>query len=201
MVLNTLGCGDVIEEMLEIKVYEIGGDEVLFTSEAWRCAFDINEPIYTELCHDFYATYKFKEEVLDEELTNDDHFNANEYWLSISSEDELILSRSLAKPIRSPMLKVLQKMITYGLCQRTIREIGTQRESMIYCEQFMTMLAKRIRVLTKDVLNRLSSLTYFTPLDATTLRELIGSNGMLIAEYPTPNVPRVAMHRPPHPTI
>ncbi|GKC53605.1 hypothetical protein Tco_1076350 [Tanacetum coccineum] len=131
MVLNILGCGDVIEEMLEIKVYEMGGDEVLFTSEAWRLAFDINEPIYTELCHEFYATYKFEEEVLDEELTlkkfikfrldgcahsltilvfarrlglytnfeiqddgfetyfhrglrNDDHFNANEYLLSIS---------------------------------------------------------------------------------------------------------------------
>nr|GEV96909.1 hypothetical protein [Tanacetum cinerariifolium] len=52
-------------------------------------------------------------------LRNNDHFNANEYWLSISSEDELYLSRSAASAISSPILRVLQKMITYGLCQRT----------------------------------------------------------------------------------
>ncbi|GJW14211.1 hypothetical protein Tco_0018344 [Tanacetum coccineum] len=54
--------------MLKIKVYEIGGKEEIFTSEAWRRAFDINEPIYTELCHEFYATYEFDEVVTDEEL-------------------------------------------------------------------------------------------------------------------------------------
>ncbi|GJR54910.1 hypothetical protein Tco_1405431 [Tanacetum coccineum] len=67
-VLNTLGCGNVIEDMLEVRVNEIGSDEVLFTSEAWKCAFDINEPIYTELCHEFYATFEFDEAVADDEL-------------------------------------------------------------------------------------------------------------------------------------
>ncbi|GJT61405.1 hypothetical protein Tco_1004938 [Tanacetum coccineum] len=43
------GCGDTIGDMLEMKVNEMGGDEILFTSDAWRHAFDINEPIYTEL--------------------------------------------------------------------------------------------------------------------------------------------------------
>ncbi|GJT96192.1 hypothetical protein Tco_1091710 [Tanacetum coccineum] len=38
-------------------------------------------------------------------LRNDDHFNANEYWLSISTEDELSLYRSLAKTIRNPVLR------------------------------------------------------------------------------------------------
>ncbi|GKA11368.1 hypothetical protein Tco_0690801 [Tanacetum coccineum] len=41
-VLNTLGCAEAIEEMLKIKVYEMGGKEEIFTSEAWRRAFDIN---------------------------------------------------------------------------------------------------------------------------------------------------------------
>nr|GEV49269.1 hypothetical protein [Tanacetum cinerariifolium] len=67
---NTLGCGDVIEDILEIKVYEMGGEEVLFTSEAWRRAFNINESIYTELCHEFYATYEFEDEGIDEKLTS-----------------------------------------------------------------------------------------------------------------------------------
>ncbi|GJT95050.1 hypothetical protein Tco_1090568 [Tanacetum coccineum] len=161
-VLNTLGCGDTIKEMLEIKVNEVGGDEILFTSEAWRSAFDINEPIYTELCQELYCTYEFDEVVPDDELMtkkvikfrlcgrayslsvldfarrlglytsaeiqdnrfetyflgglrNDDHFNANQYWLSINSEEEFLLSISSAKTIRKPVLRVLQKMITYGL--------------------------------------------------------------------------------------
>ncbi|GKC39177.1 hypothetical protein Tco_1051561, partial [Tanacetum coccineum] len=38
-VLNTLVYGDVIEDMSEIKVYEMGGDQELFTFEAWRRAF------------------------------------------------------------------------------------------------------------------------------------------------------------------
>ncbi|GKD27806.1 hypothetical protein Tco_1234020 [Tanacetum coccineum] len=66
--LNTLGRGDTIEEMPEIKVNEMGADEILFTSEAWRRAFDINEPIYTELCQEFYSTYEFDEVVPGDEL-------------------------------------------------------------------------------------------------------------------------------------
>nr|GEW14882.1 hypothetical protein [Tanacetum cinerariifolium] len=94
-VLNTLGYGDTIGEMLEIKVNEIGGDEILFTSEAWRRAFDINKPIYTEPC------------------------KSSTPLMNLMSEEELVLSRSSAKTIRKPVLKVIQKMITYSLCQRT----------------------------------------------------------------------------------
>ncbi|GKD30318.1 hypothetical protein Tco_1241096 [Tanacetum coccineum] len=125
-VLNTLGCGDEIEEMLEFKVYEMGGKEVLFTFEAWRHAFDINEPIYTELCYDFYATYEFEEEVLDEELTS-------------------------------------KKLIKFRL--------GGHAHSFVYIRVFSLF------------------------------RELIGSNERLITEDPAPGVSRVAMPRPPRPTI
>ncbi|GJV33576.1 hypothetical protein Tco_1393976, partial [Tanacetum coccineum] len=52
-------------------------------------------------------------------LRNDDNFNAQYYWLSISREDNLGLSRSHTYTIRNPILRVLYKMITYGLCQRT----------------------------------------------------------------------------------
>nr|GEW23621.1 hypothetical protein [Tanacetum cinerariifolium] len=33
-ILNTLGCGNVIEDMLEVRINEMGSDEMLFTSEA-----------------------------------------------------------------------------------------------------------------------------------------------------------------------
>ncbi|GJZ18533.1 retrotransposon ORF1 [Tanacetum coccineum] len=264
---------------LKNRVNEIGSDEVLFTSKAWKRAFDINEPIYTELCHEFYATFEFDKAVSDDELMtkkvikfrmcgkayamsildfakrlglyigaeiqeyrfetyfirghkNDDDFSADQYWLNISSEETLTLSRSSAKTMRKPMLKVLQKMITYGLCQRTTcydriqknelwllsmfeanhqngyanvtwliakwmkkKGVGTQRESLICCGQFVTRIAKRLGVLSDEVLNGLSALTYYITLDANILRELISSNGRLIPKEIAPSIPRVVTPR------
>ncbi|GJV51406.1 hypothetical protein Tco_1447147 [Tanacetum coccineum] len=34
----------------------------------WSRAFNIKEPIYSELCHEFYSTYKFDEVCADDEL-------------------------------------------------------------------------------------------------------------------------------------
>ncbi|GJS92045.1 hypothetical protein Tco_0774681, partial [Tanacetum coccineum] len=98
-------------------------NEEILTYVAWIRAFNINEPIYSELCHEFYSTYKFDElcaddelglyhaEELDDEgfdvyfqgdLRSDEHFNTQEYWLSISREENLSLSRSHASTIREP---------------------------------------------------------------------------------------------------
>ncbi|GJW28000.1 hypothetical protein Tco_0044875 [Tanacetum coccineum] len=82
-------------------------------------------------------------------LRSDEHFNAQEYWLSISREENLSLSRSHASAIRNPILRVLHKMITYGLCQRTTRNgAGTQRESL--CGQFIMKLARKAGVLSVE---------------------------------------------------
>ncbi|GJX53533.1 hypothetical protein Tco_0281902, partial [Tanacetum coccineum] len=154
-----------IDDMLRIRVREAKSDEEIFTSVAWIRAFNINEPIYAKLCHEFYSTYEFDEVCADDELQtkkiikfrlggrgynltllefarrlglyqaveleedgfnvyfegglrNDDNFNAQDYWLSISQEDNLGLSRSHTSTIRRPILRVIHKMITYGLCQR-----------------------------------------------------------------------------------
>ncbi|GKE16632.1 hypothetical protein Tco_1424209 [Tanacetum coccineum] len=151
-----MGCGEEIEEMLEIKVIEMGGDEEMFTSEAWRRTFDINEPIFIELCHEFYSTFEFNKDVPKEELWStrlikfrlarkdhsltlvqfskhlglyenedvisegfesyfigglhsDDNFNAMEYWLRISSDDDLQLSRSHAAKIKKPETNIQEK--------------------------------------------------------------------------------------------
>ncbi|GJW44858.1 retrotransposon ORF1 [Tanacetum coccineum] len=161
-----MGCGEAIDEMLTIKLLVAGTNEEIFTSEAWTNAFNIDEPIYSELCHEFYSTYEFDKvcvadelktkkiikfrlcgrafswtllefakrlglytsEEIEEEgfdvyfqggLRSDEHFNAQEYWLRISREENLSLSRSHASTIRNPVLRVLHKMITYGLFQRT----------------------------------------------------------------------------------
>ncbi|GJU72611.1 hypothetical protein Tco_1264016 [Tanacetum coccineum] len=245
----------------EIMVYEMGGDQELFTSEAWKRAFDINEPFYTKLCHEFYATFEFDEvvpddvlmtkkvikfrlggrahsltvlkfarhlglynheEILDDGfetyflggLRNDNHFNANQYWLSISSEEELLLSRISSKTIRNLknnlwLLSMFEAKHQDGyanvawLIAKWLKRngVGTQKESMICCGQFVTKIAKRLGVLTDEVLNGLSAPTYYRSLDAITLKELIYSNGRLIPEDPSPSVPRFAMSRAPRPTI
>ncbi|GKG33307.1 hypothetical protein Tco_0433466 [Tanacetum coccineum] len=101
--------------MLRIRLREAGSDEDIFTSMAWIRAFNINEPIYAELCHEFYSTYEFDEVCADDELglyqaveleregfnvyfegglRSDDNFNAQDYWLSISREENLSFFRS-----------------------------------------------------------------------------------------------------------
>ncbi|GJY30295.1 ribonuclease H-like domain-containing protein [Tanacetum coccineum] len=85
-------------------------------------------------------------------LHSDEHFNAHDYWLSISQEENLGLSRSHTSTIKKPILRVIHKMITYGLCQRTTRKrAGTQKESQICCGQFISKIARKCRVLTEDV--------------------------------------------------
>ncbi|GKA37677.1 hypothetical protein Tco_0724242 [Tanacetum coccineum] len=213
-----MGCDGEIDDMLRIRVREAASEEEVFTSVAWIRAFNINEPIYAELCHEFYSTYEFDEVCADDELQskkiikfrlggraysltllefarrlglyqaveleedgfnvyfegglrNDDNFNAQDYWLSISREENLSLSRSHTSTIKKPILRVIHKMITYGLCQTDW-------------------------VLTEDVVRSLSALIFCRDLDTTTLRDLIDSDGKLIPEDPQPGVPRVGIPRP-----
>ncbi|GKF37019.1 hypothetical protein Tco_0113777, partial [Tanacetum coccineum] len=66
---------------------------------------------------------------------------------------------------------------------------------MICCGQFVTKIAKRLGILTDEVLDGLSVPTYYRALDVLTLRELTGPNSRLIAEDPTPSILRVATPR------
>ncbi|GJW07485.1 hypothetical protein Tco_1569908 [Tanacetum coccineum] len=51
-----------------IKLREAGSNKEIFTSVAWIRAFNIIEPIYLELFHEFYSTYEFDEVCADDEL-------------------------------------------------------------------------------------------------------------------------------------
>nr|GEX84546.1 hypothetical protein [Tanacetum cinerariifolium] len=57
-----------IDDMLRIMLREAGSNEEIFTFVAWIRASNINEPIYAELCHEFYSTYEFDEVCADDEL-------------------------------------------------------------------------------------------------------------------------------------
>nr|GEV34793.1 putative reverse transcriptase, RNA-dependent DNA polymerase [Tanacetum cinerariifolium] len=107
-------------------------------------------------------------------MHSDEHFNAQGYWLSISQEENLGLSRSHTSTIKSPIMRVIHKMITYGLCQRT---------------------NGKSKALTDDVKRSLTAPIYCRDSDTTTLRDLIDYEGRLIPEDPQSGVPRVGVPR------
>ncbi|GJV22918.1 hypothetical protein Tco_1375613 [Tanacetum coccineum] len=54
--------------MLKISLKEAQTKEEVFFFVAWVRAFNIREPIYLEICREFYATYEFDEVCADDEL-------------------------------------------------------------------------------------------------------------------------------------
>ncbi|GJR70773.1 hypothetical protein Tco_0016838 [Tanacetum coccineum] len=85
----TLGCGNAIGYMLELD--EAVADDELMTKKE----------IKFRLCGKAYAI----------SLRNDGDFNVDRYWLNISSEEILTLSRSSAKTIRKPVLRVEEEVV------------------------------------------------------------------------------------------
>ncbi|GKA08293.1 hypothetical protein Tco_0687624 [Tanacetum coccineum] len=140
-VLNHMSCGEVIDEMLTIKLCvaalprfystyefdEVCVDDELRTKKIIK--FKIYRRAFSWTLLEFAKRLGlYHSEEIDEEgfdvyfqggLRSDENFNAREYWLSISQEENLSLSRSHASTIQKPILRVLHKMTTYGLCQRT----------------------------------------------------------------------------------
>ncbi|GJR88592.1 hypothetical protein Tco_0212603 [Tanacetum coccineum] len=181
-----------IDDMLRIRLRKARLDEEIFTSVAWIRAFNINEPIYAELCHELglYQAVELEEEgfnvYFEGGLRSDEHFNAQDYWNLI--------------------LRVIHKMITYGLCQRTTGYDKVQKNDLWLLSmfdarhqngQFISKIARKYRVLTEDVVRSLSAPIYCRELDTITLRDLIDSKGKLIPEDPHPGVPRVGIPIPP----
>nr|GEX53598.1 hypothetical protein [Tanacetum cinerariifolium]GEX69392.1 hypothetical protein [Tanacetum cinerariifolium] len=193
--LKRMRCDGEIDDILRIRLHEAGSNEEIFTYVAWIRVFNINEPIYTKLCHEFYSTYEFDEVCADDELQtkkiikyrlggrahslcSDEHFDAQEYWLSISREENLSLSRSHTSTIRRPVLRVIHKIITYRLCQRTTGYDKIHKNDMWLLSVFDARHQNR-------------------DLDTTTLKEFIDSKGRLIPNDPQSGVPRVGILRPP----
>ncbi|GJX96553.1 hypothetical protein Tco_0352351 [Tanacetum coccineum] len=222
------------------ELREAESNEEIFTSVAWIRAFKIKEPIYSELCHEFYSNYEIYEVCADDEfqtkkiikfrlgghahnltlleftrrlglyhadeleedrfdvyfqggLRSDEHFNAQEYWLSISREENLGLSRSHTSTIRSLILRVIHKMITYGLCQRTTGYDKIQKNDL----WLLSMFDARYQNGYANVAWLIARWMKRKGADTTTLKELIDSKGRLILEDLQPGLLRVGIPRPP----
>ncbi|GJT76813.1 hypothetical protein Tco_1043538 [Tanacetum coccineum] len=103
---------------------------------------------------------------------NDENFNAQDYWLSISREENLSLSRSHTSTIRSLILRTPK-----WICKCSLDNCKMHEEERSWDSE------------------RESNLMW--DLDTNTLRDLIDSYGKLIPEDPQPGVPRVGIPRPP----
>ncbi|GKD31751.1 hypothetical protein Tco_1242529, partial [Tanacetum coccineum] len=200
-VKSRMRCDGEIDEMLRIKLHEAGSNEEIFTSMVWIRAFNINEPIYLELCHEFYSTYEFDEVYVDDELQTKKiikfrlgghaHsltllefacrlglYHAEELNEEVEKEN---LSLNLGLKLYYPKPTVLRHQNGYAnvawLIARWIKRkgAGTQKESQICYGQFIMKLARKARVLSDEVIRSLSALIYCRDLDTTTLRELIDS--------------------------
>ncbi|GJV60621.1 hypothetical protein Tco_1466721, partial [Tanacetum coccineum] len=214
--MQSLGCDGEIDDMLRIRLREAGSDEKIFTSKIIK--FRLGGCVHSLTLLEFarrlglYQTVELKKEgfnvYFERGLRSDEHFNAQDYWLSISREKNLGLSRSHTSTIRNLILRVIHKMITYGLCQRTTGYDKVQKNDLWLLSMFnarhqngyanfISKIARKCKVLTEDVVRSLSASIYCRDLDTITLRDLIDSEGKLIPKDPQPGVPRVGIPRPP----
>lgn len=67
-IMRNLGCEEVLEDMLLVKVV-IGHEYV--TSQMWKRALEIKEPIYMEWCLEFFSSLSVKKEISDEGILED----------------------------------------------------------------------------------------------------------------------------------
>ncbi|GJZ44605.1 retrotransposon ORF1 [Tanacetum coccineum] len=215
-----MGCDGEIDDMLRIKLREAESNEEIFIFVAWIRAFNINEPIYPELCHEFYLTYELDEVCADDELQTKKIIKFRlggrahnltllefAYRLGLYHANELEEDRFdmyFQGGLRSDehlnaleyWLSISRELLDMTRWMKRKRA-GTQRESQICCGKFITKIARKTRALTDDVIRSLSTPIYYRELDTTTLRELIDFEGRLILEDPQPGVPRVSIPRPP----
>ncbi|GJY69974.1 hypothetical protein Tco_0472956 [Tanacetum coccineum] len=114
-----------IDDMLRIRLREAESNKEMFTYVAWIRAFNINEPIYAELCHEFYSTYEFDElffarrlvlkssEELEEDVFNRtiryDKIQKNDLWLLImfdarhQKKEVSVLTDAVVRSLSAPI--------------------------------------------------------------------------------------------------
>ncbi|GJY92545.1 putative reverse transcriptase domain-containing protein [Tanacetum coccineum] len=162
----------------------------------------LNEPIYTELCHKFYATYDFDEVVTDDKLMTKKlikfRLGSRGHTLTLL-EFAHRLGLYHSAEISDGGFEVLHKMITYGLCQRTTRYDKVQRNKLWLTSMFeakhQNRMAKRMNLLTDEVLDRLSATTYCRALDATPLERYVGIFEHMTGHY---RIPLQGVYMHPH---
>ncbi|GJY04447.1 hypothetical protein Tco_0370387 [Tanacetum coccineum] len=180
--LHKIDCRDEIDQMLKISLKEAQTEEEVYFFVAWVRDFNIREPIYPKLCHEFYATYEFDEEIgivimltkWKKKRTNGyEKIQRNDLWLLSMFEDRHQNGHA---------------NVAWVIAKWTKRKgAGSQKDSQICCGQFISKIARKSKVLTKEIIRSLSTPVYCKDLDRTTLRELIDSEDRLILDISVDN--------------
>nr|GEU85708.1 survival protein SurE-like phosphatase/nucleotidase [Tanacetum cinerariifolium] len=118
--------------------------------------------------------------------------------MTLTNKYNTNLAGNLLKQIYSPFIVDWNVLNTFG-CDNAIKNMLKVRVNEIGCDEvlityeewkrFVTRTVKRLDILSDEVLNGLSALTYCRALDANILREIIGCNGRLILEEIAPSIP------------
>ncbi|GJW83053.1 hypothetical protein Tco_0156198 [Tanacetum coccineum] len=202
-----------INDMLRIRLREAGSDEEIFTSVAWIRAFNINEPIYVELCHEFYSTYEFDEVCADDELQSK---KINKFRLGGRAHNLTLLEFARRLGLYQAVELEEEGFNVYF-------EGGLRNDDNFNAQDYWTTGYDKIQkndlwllsmfdarhqngyanvawVIAK-LMKRKGAGTQkesqiCCDLDTITLRDLIDSEGKLIPEDPQPGVPRVGIPRP-----
>ncbi|GKA86560.1 hypothetical protein Tco_0808271 [Tanacetum coccineum] len=154
VILNQMSYSEAIDEMLTIKLFMAGTNEEIFTSKAWTNAFNIDETIYSELCHEFYSTYEFDEfakrlelynsEEIKEEgfdvyfqsgLRSNEHFNAQEYCTRSPVQDKTLSLISSGKSSSSGNLGSGRDTLTVGKISSSGNHITSSGNALAFYSQ------------------------------------------------------------------
>nr|GEU94773.1 hypothetical protein [Tanacetum cinerariifolium] len=129
-----------IDDVLRIRLREARSNEEIFTFSKKIIKFRLGGRAHSLTLLEFNRRLGLYQVVEPEEegfnvyfeggLRNDDNINAQDYWLSNSQEDNLGLSRSHTSTIRNPNLRVIYKIITHGLFQRTTGHDKIQKNDL-----------------------------------------------------------------------
>nr|GEW92075.1 hypothetical protein [Tanacetum cinerariifolium] len=198
-----MGCDGEINDMLRIRSkkifkFRLGGRTYSLTLLEFARRLGLYQA--PELEEDSFNVY------FEGGLRSDDNFNAADYWLNISREENLSLGRLYDKVQKNNfwLLSMFDARHQNGYANvawvipkwMKRKGAGTQKESQICYGQFISKLARKCRVLTVDVGRSLSALIYCRDLDTTTFRDLFDYDGKLIPKDSQPGVPRVGIPRP-----
>ncbi|GJV24698.1 hypothetical protein Tco_1377393 [Tanacetum coccineum] len=146
--LDAMRCGEEIEEMLEIKLVEWVFNEVVHDDDLWSSKsikFRLARRDHSLTLLQFAKRLGLCFNEVGEEgfeiyfrsgLCSDEHFNAREYWLSISRVEDLHLSRVMRRHLGSRILRVLKMMIRMVCVRETNGHDKVQKNDLWLLSMF-----------------------------------------------------------------
>ncbi|GKC20705.1 hypothetical protein Tco_1022855 [Tanacetum coccineum] len=154
-----------IDDMLRIRLHKDGSNEEIFTLVAWIRAFNINEPVYAELCHEFYSTYEFDKVCANDELQTKkiikfrlggrahsvtllEFARRLRLYQAVELDEEgfnVYFEGGLRSDEHFNAQEYWLKDDWYDKMER--KGAGTQKESQICCGEFIWKIARKCRVL------------------------------------------------------